>query len=101
MVLIKELENNLVPNLPLKNILIDEDLKKHLYIKIGGKADYLVFPNTLQELQDTISFFKGEGISITIIGKGSNLIVRDGGIRGAVISLANFDEIKIEDNIVT
>ncbi|MCK9470834.1 MAG: UDP-N-acetylmuramate dehydrogenase [Bacilli bacterium] len=100
MVISKDLENRLAPILPLKNILIDEELNKHLYTKIGGKADFLMFPKTTKELQEIIKFFKGEGIPITIIGKGSNLIVRDGGIRGAVISLAKLNKIKIEGEYV-
>jgi len=100
MVIIKDFENRLAPIFPLKNILINEELKKHLYIKIGGKADYLLFPKTYKELREIISFFKDEKIPITIIGKGSNLIVRDGGIRGAVISLANIDKIRIEGEYI-
>lgn len=100
MVISKDFENRLAPIFPLKNILIDEELKRHLYIKIGGKADYLLFPKTYKELKEIISFFKGEDIPITIIGRGSNLIVRDGGIRGAVISLSKINKIKIEGDYV-
>jgi UDP-N-acetylmuramate dehydrogenase len=100
MVIIKDFENRLAPIFPLKNILVGEELKKHLYIKIGGRADYLLFPKTYKELREIISFFKCENIPITIIGKGSNLIVRDGGIRGAVISLEKINHITVKDEYI-
>lgn len=99
MVISKDLKD-LAPRFPLKNILFSEDLKKHLHIKIGGKADYLIFPRTYDELRDVISFFDNFNIPITIIGKGTNLIVKDGGIRGAVISLKYFNKINVIGNFV-
>src|SRR5690554_6585284 len=99
MVISKDLKD-LAPRFPLKNILFSEDLKKHLHIKIGGKADYLIFPGTYDELRDVISFFDNFNIPITIIGKGTNLIVKDGGIRGAVISLKYFNKINVIGNFV-
>lgn len=96
MVISKDLKRSLAPIFPLNNILVNEDLKKHLHIKIGGKADYFVLPKTYDELKEVISFFKSENIPITIIGNGTNLIVRDGGIRGAVISLSEMNKIIVE-----
>lgn len=80
-----------------KNISFNEDLKKHLHTKIGGKADYFFEPLTYLELQSIISIFKKASIPITIIGSGANLIVRDGGVRGLVVSLKNFNHIKVND----
>lgn len=80
---------------PHENILFNEDLKKHLHIKIGGKADFLVFPKSVAELTDIITYFRRLNIPITVIGKGTNLIVKDGGIRGVVISLKHFNKITV------
>lgn len=98
MVISKELVKSFNVNLPLVNILFNEELKKHLYTKMGGKADYLVIPKDYNELQEAITFFNNNKVEITIIGYGSNLIVRDGGIRGAVISLTSFNNLKILEN---
>lgn len=100
MVISKDLIKHLVPSLPFTNILFDERLADHLAIKIGGKADYLLFPTTYTELQDIIAYFRELDIPITIIGNGTNLIVRDGGIRGAVVSLSKMNDIVVEGEYV-
>ena len=93
MILIKEF--GLESIYAFKNISFNEDLKKHLHTKMGGKADYYIEPFTYLELQDIINIFKHDKIPIIVIGSGANLIVRDGGVRGLVISLKNFNNIKV------
>ena len=83
-----------------ENIFIDEPMKKHTSFKIGGVADIFIKVKSVQELQYIIEVAKMEKILITIIGNGSNLLVKDNGIRGIVIML-NMDKIEIEDTIVT
>jgi len=94
MVISKDL-SELFQSLPKLHILYSEELKKHLYIKIGGKADFLIFPKNVSELKEAISYFRSLNIPISVIGKGTNLIVKDGGIRGAVISLKNLNSISV------
>lgn len=79
----------------------DEIMKKHTSFKIGGKADYFVSPANVTQLKAVIEELKSCEIPYFIIGKGSNLLVSDNGIEGAVISLAGFDEMSVSDNIVT
>ena len=83
-----------------ENIFIDEPMKKHTSFKIGGVADIFIKVKSVQELQYIIEVAKKEKILVTIIGNGSNLLVKDNGIRGIVIML-NMDKIEIEDTIVT
>ncbi len=83
-----------------ENIFIDEPMKKHTSFKIGGVADIFIKVKSVQELQYIIEVAKKENILVTIIGNGSNLLVKDIGIRGIVIML-NMDKIEIEDTIVT
>ena len=83
-----------------ENIFIDEPMKTHTSFKIGGVADIFVKVKSVQELQYIIEVAKKENILVTIIGNGSNLLVKDNGIRGIVIML-NMDKIEIEDTIVT
>lgn len=83
-----------------ENIFIDEPMKKYTSFKIGGVADIFIKVKSVQELQYIIEVAKKENILVTIIGNGSNLLVKDNGIRGIVIML-NMDKIEIEDTIVT
>lgn len=83
-----------------ENIFIDEPMKKHTSFKIGGVADIFIKVKSVQELQYIIEVAKKENILVTIIGNGSNLLVKDNGIRGIVIML-NMDKIEIENTIVT
>ncbi len=67
------------------NVLIDEPMKKHTSFKVGGPADLLITPTTLEQVKDSIILCRNNSIPYYIIGNGSNLLVRDGGIRGVVI----------------
>ena len=80
------------------NIKVDECLKKHTYTRLGGKADLFVTPTTFEEVQAVVQFAKKEQIPFTLIGNGSNLIVKDGGIRGIVLCLKNLNKIVVEGN---
>lgn len=77
-----------------KNIFIDEPMKKHTSFKIGGATDIFVKVENIDELQYVIDVAKKEKIAVTVIGNGSNLLVRDNGIRGIVIIL-NMNKIEI------
>jgi UDP-N-acetylmuramate dehydrogenase len=56
--------------------------------RVGGRVDYLAFPADLEDLQRIIQWCGQQGIPTFILGKGTNLLVRDGGIRGMAISLS-------------
>lgn len=66
-------------------IKIDEPLCKYTYTKVGGSADYLIFPRNHFELVRVINCANQYHIPWLVLGNASNLIVRDGGIRGFVI----------------
>lgn len=84
-----------------ENIKLDEPMKKHISFRVGGPADILVKPKTEEQLKDIIKLVKNENIPYMIIGNGSNLLVKDGGIRGVVIKISdNFNDFKIEGNKV-
>lgn len=80
------------------NVKQNEPLKKYTFTKTGGNADVLVFPTTYDEIVDTFSFAKQHHIPLTILGNGSNLIIKDGGIRGIVIILTKLNSITIKEN---
>lgn len=64
----------------------NEPMKQHTTFRVGGPADYYVRPS-IEEIQSIITLAKRENMPYTIIGNGSNLLVKDGGIRGLVIEL--------------
>ncbi|WP_194287303.1 UDP-N-acetylmuramate dehydrogenase [Gracilibacillus oryzae] len=82
------------------HVLVDELLKNHTYTKLGGKADFFVTPATIEEVQQVIRYAKNNNVPFTLLGNGSNVIVRDGGIRGIVLSLKKFNAIKRDGNSV-
>lgn len=93
--------NKLLNILEEDSIKVDEPMKKHISFKVGGPADFLVKPKTEEELINTIKFIKEEKIPFIVKGNGSNLLVKDGGIRGIVIELSdNFNNYEIEGNII-
>lgn len=80
-----------------ENIKLDEPMKKHISFRVGGPADILVKPTTEQQLSDIIKLIKKENVPYLIIGNGSNLLIKDGGIRGVVIEISNnFNHFEIE-----
>ncbi|WP_250674003.1 UDP-N-acetylmuramate dehydrogenase [Paraclostridium ghonii] len=92
---------NLLNILNKEDILLDEPMKNHTSFKVGGPTDFLVKPRNEEEIKELVSLLKKENIPYLIIGNGSNLLVKDGGIRGVVIKIADsFNEFKIEGNTV-
>ncbi|MEK4666048.1 UDP-N-acetylmuramate dehydrogenase [Niallia sp. FSL R7-0271] len=81
-------------------VKIDEPLSQYTYTKIGGKADYLLFPTTFEQLQNAYKVALEAGIPITILGNGSNVLIKDGGIRGVVFNLTKLVTIRLEGDKV-
>jgi UDP-N-acetylmuramate dehydrogenase len=69
------------------DVLFDEPMSRHTTFRIGGPADALVNVKTEEEMGDIVHWAREKGYSIVIVGAGSNLLVRDGGIRGLTIKL--------------
>lgn len=77
-------------------------LKDYTTFGIGGEADALLKPTCEQELKNILKINHENGIKTTVIGRGSNLLISDKGIRGAVIVLAdNYDKIEVDGDIIT
>ena len=80
-----------------EQILEEEPMKKHTTFRIGGPAEYLILPQTTEEIADVIKLCRQEEIPGYIVGNGSNLLVADEGVRGVVIQLLrNFNQIQVE-----
>ena len=76
----------------------DEPLAKHTTLRVGGPADVYVEPSTEADLVLILQGCGEHGVKFFILGRGSNLLVRDGGFRGVVICLAqpNFSRVEID-----
>ena len=96
----KTLLNKFLEILPQENVKVEEDLNKYTYTKIGGKADFLLFPTAYDQLQKAYKIALADEVPVTILGNGSNVLIRDGGIRGVVLNLTKLIDIRLEDNKV-
>ena len=81
-------------------IKIDENMSNHIHFKVGGPVDILLIPSKVNQVVETLKICKNENIPYFIIGNGSNLLVKDGGIRGVVIKLSNLLSIEVKDNTI-
>ncbi len=83
------------------NVLIDEPMKNHTSFKVGGPADLLITPpTTLEQVKDSVMLCQDNSIPYYIVGNGSNLLVRDGGLRGVVIKFSKLVNIKVDEDRV-
>lgn len=82
-------------------VLTNESMQKHTSWRIGGPADVMVLPTGTEDIQKCLYFAREREMPLTIIGNGSNLLVRDKGIRGMVIKMGKgFNRIFVEGNLI-
>lgn len=96
----KEFEEKLKKVTGESNIYINEAMSKHTNFKLGGPADLLVIPDTKEELINILNLSREMEIPTFVIGNGSNLIVKDGGIRGLVVKLEKLKSMKVEEDSI-
>ena len=85
-----------------KELLLEEPMAKHTSFRIGGPADVLAQPADEAELAALLKRAGEHAVPVTLVGNGSNLLVRDKGIRGLVIKLSNlFSSITVAGNVLT
>jgi len=83
-------------------LLLSEPMLRHTSFCIGGPADALYVPRDLADLRAVLGAAQQLAVPITIMGAGSNLLVRDGGIRGLVVKIAGtFDQVSLEGTRMT
>lgn len=78
-----------------KNVLFDEPMKKHTSYRTGGSASIFVKPETIDEFSELIKYLNSDKITFLVMGGGSNLLVKDSGYSGVIISTKDLKEIKI------
>jgi UDP-N-acetylmuramate dehydrogenase len=67
---------------------LDEPLRRYTAWKIGGPADALLEPKSAEELIEAVEIAREHGVTVTVLGGGTNVLILDGGIRGLTIRLA-------------
>jgi UDP-N-acetylmuramate dehydrogenase len=69
------------------SIRFEEPMSRHTSLRIGGPAEIFASPETLEDLYALINWSREKGLSYLVIGRGTNLLVKDTGIRGIVVKL--------------
>ncbi len=83
-------------------VLEKEDLATHTTFRIGGLADYFIYPQDSEDLKNIIRICKNEDLPFFVLGKGSNILFSDSGYRGVVIDIMRkFKNIGIDKNEIT
>ncbi|MCM2676353.1 UDP-N-acetylmuramate dehydrogenase [Alkalicoccobacillus plakortidis] len=88
--------NELLNHIKQENVCLSEPLRNHVYTKLGGNADLFVTPESIDELKAALDIRKKTDIPLTILGSGSNVIIKDGGIRGLTIGMSKMTNFFIE-----
>lgn len=86
---IDEVYERLIKNIDKSRVKRDELMRDHTSFKVGGKAKILVFPQTAEDIIAAVKCCKESGQNYYIMGKGSNIIVKDSGYNGVIIKLGD------------
>lgn len=97
---IQKIVQKLQTKIDLDKIKLEEPMSKHTTFKVGGNADVFIKINDIKELKHALKIIKEENAKMYVIGNGSNLLVKDNGIRGIVLNI-ELDKINIDEEIVT
>ena len=77
-------------------VLRNEPLSRHTSFGIGGPADLLAYPADSEDLVALLREIRAQKLNFIVLGGGTNILVRDGGFRGVVISLRRLNAIRVE-----
>ena len=85
------------------DVRLYEPLAKHTTLRVGGPAQFWVEPRNEATFAELIRYCRREKLPLFVIGRGSNLLVRDGGIRGVVVHPCggDFDKVEVSGNEIT
>lgn len=87
---------------PEIDILINEPMRRHTTFSIGGPADLFILPKTRRELIGALEVRVHRAFRCLLLGNGSNILVSDEGVRGAVVCTSEVDEVRVgDDNTLT
>ena len=95
---ILEICQDLTKEIPSEQIYMNEPMSRYTTFKVGGNADIFVKVRNIEQLKHVIKIAKKNDIHIYFLGNGSNVLVKDNGIRGIVVKI-EFEDVKI-DNVL-
>ena len=76
-------------------------LREYTTMRVGGPADYMVFPATEQEIENVINRSREAGLPVFVMGNGSNLLFSDDGFRGVILRIGKeFSSVRCEDGAI-
>ncbi|HBI7099530.1 TPA: UDP-N-acetylmuramate dehydrogenase [Clostridium perfringens] len=84
-----------------EDITVDSPMSEHIYFRVGGPADILVTPVNEEQVVNTLKLCREYNVPYFILGNGSNILVKNGGISGVVIKFNKLNKITTEGNCVT
>jgi len=86
---------------PQDQLLRKESMKRHTSFRIGGPVDLMILPAETEQIRKALTVLKENDVPVMVMGNGSNLLVRDKGIRGAVIKIADrFSHTEVKDESI-
>ncbi|MBS4803574.1 MAG: UDP-N-acetylmuramate dehydrogenase [Clostridium sp.] len=83
-----------------ENVIVDAEMKNYVHFRVGGPADILLIPENKDQVVKTIEICKNNNIPYFVVGNGSNLLVRDGGIKGVVIKFNEVKNITVQGEVI-
>jgi len=84
-----------------EKLLRNANMSEYTSFKVGGAADLMVMPSNISDIRQAISLCKSNAIPYFVMGKGSNVLVKDAGFRGVIINLSKgFEQIEQVDEYV-
>ena len=81
-------------------VLPEEPLSRHTSFKIGGSASVWIEPLDAEDMMSVLEFLKGKKVPFLVLGNGTNVLVRDGGFGGILISMKKFSELRVRGNCI-
>ena len=94
---LSELAQKLIAALGAEHVRENEPMSKHTTFEIGGAADMVAFPQSIEQVSTTVELCKQAQVPWRVMGRGSNILVSDAGLRGVTIILGEgFDSIQVQ-----
>lgn len=95
-----EVKNKMLEIVSSDQLLIDSLMRDHTTFRVGGPADFMVFPESRDQLAGVMAFCQSSGVPIFLMGNGSNLLVRDGGFRGVIVNTGRMNTVVTDGTCV-
>uniref|UniRef100_UPI001F2124F8 UDP-N-acetylmuramate dehydrogenase n=1 Tax=Demequina sp. NBRC 110057 TaxID=1570346 RepID=UPI001F2124F8 len=94
---VQQLKDRILSVVPELTLYVGREMKEYTWNKVGGPADLLALPQTVDQFQRLVELAIENDVPYRVLGRGSNVIVRDGGIRGLVILTGGLNEFRLEE----